>query len=117
MVKVTLPSGNTVETNFANTNPMIDMLLNGTAIFCFCKDNPGIEDKNNDLFYVEKDAGTDMEEGQKVKAFKETITVQSEDGRTVHGRIDHWCPMGGNTDRQGWFVVDTTESGLATAQN
>ena len=109
MVKVTLPSGNTVETNFANTNPMIHMLLNGTAIFCFCKDNPGIEDKNNDRFYVEKDVGTGMEEGQKVKAFKETITAQSEDGRTVRGHIDHWCPMGGNAEQQGWFVLDTTK--------
>jgi hypothetical protein len=118
MVRITLPSGNSVETNFASTNPILHKIANGSSIFCFCDDNSGIEDENNDLFYIEKEIPqTGDDENKKVRVFKDNVTVKSEDGQTVYGCIEHWCPMGGESGPRGWFMLDATEKKLAIAQN
>ena len=75
------------------------------ACFCWFKDNPGINDENNETFYE-----TEEEDGEKIRVLREGITVTAENGQ-IHpfpGYVSHWVEnkdgqtMGTNIKE--WFI-------------
>ena len=76
---------------------------NDGARFCRIRDNPGIKDENNDTYY---EAGNKEGESDRRK-WRESITVQCEDGDIITGYIIHWvdgfeCH---GTDEGDWFII------------
>ena len=73
------------------------------ARFCRIRDNPGIKDENNDTYY--EDVNKEGESGR--RKWRESITVQCEDGAIITGYIIHWvdgfeCH---GTDQGDWFII------------
>ena len=73
------------------------------ARFCWFKDNPGINDENNEIFYKEEE-----DDGEKSRVLREGITVTAENGEQVTGYVSHWVENKDfqtvGTDHQGWFI-------------
>ena len=73
------------------------------ARFCWIRDNPGIKDENNDTYY--ETVNKEGESGR--RKWKESITVECEDGDIITGHIIHWvdgfeCH---GTDQGDWFII------------
>ena len=73
------------------------------ARFCRIRDNPGIKDENNDTYYenVNKEGESDR------RKWRESITVECEDGDIITGYIIHLvdgfeCH---GTDEGDWFII------------
>ena len=78
----------------------IEKLQKDGARFCRIGDNPGIEDKNNDIYYVA------VKESQ--RTLRECITVKCEDGDEITGYVIHWVgsySCDGSTDVGEWFII------------
>tara|TARA_Y100001936_G_C15636814_1_gene439388 strand:+ start:276 stop:599 length:324 start_codon:yes stop_codon:yes gene_type:complete len=78
----------------------IEKLQKDGARFCRIGDNPGIEDKNNDTYYVA------VKESQ--RTLRECITVKCEDGDEITGYVIHWVgsySCDGSTDVGEWFII------------
>ena len=76
---------------------------NDGARFCRIRDNPGIKDENNDIYY--ETVNKEGESGR--RKWKERITVECEDGDIITGHIIHWvdgfeCH---GTDQGDWFII------------
>ena len=66
------------------------------------RDNPGIDDENNDNFYTTVQntiMGNDNPTDHRV--FKNKVRVKLYDGSMVTGHIIHWVRNGG----RGWFAI------------
>ena len=76
------------------------------ARFCWFRDNPGINDKNNDVYFETKmiNIGGQDEEH---RSRRENITVTCEDGDRITGYVTHLVAgyecMG--TDIGDWFII------------
>ena len=81
----------------------IKAMKNEGARFCWFKDNPGINDENNEIFYKEEE-----DDGEKTRVLREGITVTAENGQQVTGYVSHWVEnkdfQTDGTDHQGWFI-------------
>ena len=83
----------------------IKAMKDAGACFCWFKDNPGINDENNETFYE-----TEEDDGEKIRVLREGITVTAENGQ-IHpfpGYVLHWVEnkegqtMGTNIKE--WFI-------------
>ena len=93
-------NGREYKVNIGTAN--IVNLQNDGARFCRIRDNPGIKDKNNDIYY--EDANGKEGEGRKLK---DNITVECEDGDIITGYIIHWVDgfQCHGTDQGDWFII------------
>ena len=78
-------------------------LQNDGARFCRIRDNPGIEDENNDTYY--ETVNKEGESGR--RKWRESITVECEDGDIITGYIIHWVDgfQCQGTDQGDWFII------------
>ena len=76
---------------------------NDGARFCRIRDNPGIRDENNDTYY--EAVNKEGESGR--RKWRESITVQCEDGDVITGYIIHWVDgfQCQGTDQGDWFII------------
>ena len=75
------------------------------CLFCWIKDNPGIADEENSLFYCDKTIKLSGKE-KNYRGFKDTVEVSSANGRKIKGCIYHWVrgPCSG-TPLRDWFII------------
>ena len=76
------------------------------ARFCRIRDNPGIEDENNEIYFETKTVkvhGKDEEH----RKWRESITVECEDGDIITGYVIHWVDgfQCHGTDQGDWFII------------
>ena len=65
----------------------IEAMQKAGARFCWFKDTPGINDEQNETFYMtEKDDVDDNE----TRVLREGITVTAENGDELTGYVSHW---------------------------
>ena len=66
---------------------LIKAMKDEGACFCWFKDNPGINDENNETFYETKE-----DDGEKTRVLREGITVTAENGQVqpFTGYVSHW---------------------------
>ena len=77
------------------------------ARFCWFKDNPGINNENNEVYFetvtINENEGQDKEH----RSRRENITVTCEDGARITGYVTHlvegYACMG--TDIGDWFII------------
>ena len=76
---------------------------NDGARFCRIRDNPGIKDENNDTYY--ETVNKEGESGR--RKWRESITVECEDGDIITGYIIHWVDgfQCHGTDQGDWFII------------
>jgi len=84
----------------------IKAMKDAGACFCWFKDNPGINDENNETFYETKE-----DDGEKIRVLREDIKVIAENGQllpTLTGYVSHWVENKHGettgTDIKGWFI-------------
>ena len=77
--------------------------------FCWFKDNPGINDENNETFYE-----TEEDDGEKIRVLREGITVTVENGQVhpLSGYVSHWVE-----NKMVKLQVLILKSGLSFNQN
>ena len=82
---------------------LIKAMKDEGACFCWFKDNPGINDENNETFYM-----TEKDENDSSRVLREGITVTAENGVELTGYVSHWVEnkdfRTDGTDHQGWFI-------------
>ena len=67
---------------------LIKAMKDEGACFCWFKDTPGINDEQNETFYMtEKDDDDDDDE---TRLLREGITVTAENGVELTGYVSHW---------------------------
>ena len=77
------------------------------ACFCWFKDNPGINDENNETFYMTE---KDDEEEKESRVLREGITVTVENGQVhpLSGYVSHWVENKDGettgTNIKEWFI-------------
>ena len=78
-------------------------LQNDGARFCRIRDNPGIKDENNDTYYET----VNIEGESDRRKWRESITVECEDGDIITGYIIHWVDgfQCHGTDQGDWFII------------
>jgi len=73
------------------------------ARFCWFRDNPGINNENNEIYYEEGKDG----QGKSHRILKQGITVTCENGDRITGYVSHmvagYSCMG--TDIGDWFII------------
>ena len=76
---------------------------NDGARFCRIRDNPGIKDENNDTYYE----AVNKEGESSRRKWRESITVQCEDGDIITGYVVHWVDgfQCHGTDQGDWFII------------
>ena len=86
---------------------LIKAMKDEGACFCWFKDNPGINDENNETFYMTE---KDDEDDDETRVLREDITVTTENGQ-IHpftGYVLHWVENSNlqtaGTDIQKWFI-------------
>ena len=97
----TTNAGNTYKVNIGHDQ--ICRMKAAGARFCRIRDNPGIKDENNDTYYenVNKEGESDR------RKWRESITVECEDGDIITGYIIHWVDgyQCQGTDQGDWFII------------
>ena len=77
------------------------------ARFCWFKDNPGINDENNEIYFETKTKNDRIGENKDSRVRRENITVMCEDGDVITGYITHLVQgyqcMG--THIGDWFII------------
>ena len=76
-------------------------LQNDGARFCRFRDNPGIEDENNDTYY-------EAVKDESCRKLRNCITVTCEDGDEITGYVIHWVGSyicDGSPDVGEWFII------------
>ena len=77
------------------------------ARFCRIRDNPGIEDENNDTYYETITINDHDGENKNHRKWRESITVECEDGDIITGYVIHWVDgfQCQGTDLGDWFII------------
>ena len=87
-------------------DPICKMKAAG-ARFCWFKDNPGINDENNEIYFETKTKNDRIGENKDSRVRRENITVTCEDGDRITGYITHLVEgyecMG--THIGDWFII------------
>ena len=82
---------------------LIKAMKDAGSCFCWFKDNPGINDENNEKFYM-----TEKDENDSSRVLREGITVTAENGDKVTGYVSHWVENSNlqtsGTNIQNWFI-------------
>lgn len=84
---------------------LIKAMKDKGACFCWVKDNPGINDENNETFYETKE-----DDGEKTRVLREGITVTAENGQVqpFTGYVSHWVENKNGetsaTNIKEWFI-------------
>ena len=77
------------------------------ARFCWFKDNPGINDENNEIYFETITINDRGGENKNHRKRREDITVKCEDGHRITGYVSHMVEgyecMG--TDIGDWFII------------
>jgi hypothetical protein len=85
---------------------LIRAMKGAGARFCWFKDNPGIDDETNEIFYEEKEY-----DGEKSNVLREGITVTAENGENITGYISHWVENKHGetmaTNIKNWFIFQS----------
>ena len=76
-------SGKKFEVNLEQN--LIKVMKDMGACFCWFKDTPGINDEQNETFYM-----TEKDENDSSRVLREDITVTAENGDKVTGYVSHW---------------------------
>ena len=101
MVYWTTKSGKRYLLNIAQ--PLIESMKKKGARFCWFKDTPGINDAQNETFYM-----TEKDENDSSRVLRQGITVTAENGDKVTGYVSHWVENSNlqttGTDIQKWFI-------------
>jgi len=83
--------------------PLIESMKKKGARFCWFKDTPGINDAQNETFYM-----TEKDENDSSRVLRQGITVTAENGDKVTGYVSHWVENSNlqttGTDIQKWFI-------------
>lgn len=83
--------------------PLIESMKKKGARFCWFRDTPGINDAQNETFYMTKG-----DEEDSSRALREGITVTAENGDEVTGYVSHWVKNSNlqtaGTNIQNWFI-------------
>ena len=87
------------------TESLIKRLKKKQCSFCWIKDNPGIADEENTMFYCDKNIKLGNQD-KKYKGFKDKIQVCCANGTITLGTIVHWvrgpCVA---TPLRDWFII------------
>jgi hypothetical protein len=87
---------------------LIRAMKDAGARFCWFKDNPGIDDETNEIFYEAKTEKGGDRNDQTSKVLREGITVTAENGENITGYISHWVEnKHGETEAtniKNWFI-------------
>ena len=77
------------------------------ARFCWFKDNPGINNENNEIYFESKTIKNHDGQDEEHRSIRENITVTCEDGDVITGYITHLVQgyqcMG--THIGDWFII------------
>ena len=100
----TTNAGNTYKVNIGHDQ--ICKMKAAGARFCWFKDNPGINDENNEIYFETKTIKINGKDEQH-RTRRESITVTCEDGDRITGYITHLVEgyqcMG--THIGDWFII------------
>ena len=84
---------------------LIESMKKKGARFCWFRDTPGINDAQNETFYMTKKDDEDEDES---RVLREGITVTAENGDKVTGYVSHWVKNSNlqtaGTNIQNWFI-------------
>ena len=95
----TTNNGNEHNVNIEYSN-LLAMKAKG-ARFCWFRDNPGINDKNNNTYYED----TKDDDGETRRTLRQGIKVCCEDGETLTGYVTHYVEgFAAATDIKNWFI-------------
>ena len=101
----TTNAGNNYKVNIRQDH--ISAMKAAGARFCWFKDNPGINDENNEIYFETKTINDRDGENKEHRSRRENITVTCEDGDRITGYITHLVEgyecMG--TDIGDWFII------------
>ena len=101
----TTNNGNSYKVNIGQ-DQICKMKAEG-ARFCWFKDNPGINDENNEIYFETKTKNDRIGENKDSRVRRENITVTCEDGDRITGYITHLVQgyqcMG--THIGDWFII------------
>ena len=101
MVYWTTKSGERYLLNIAQ--PLIESMKKAGPRFCWFRDTPGINDAQNETFYMTKEDGEDS-----MRILRQGITVTAENGDEVTGYVSHWTEnkwgKTTGTNIKGWFI-------------
>ena len=101
----TTNNGNSYKVNIGQ-DQICKMKAEG-ARFCWFKDNPGINDENNEIYFETKTKNDRIGENKDSRVRRENITVMCEDGDVITGYITHLVQgyqcMG--THIGDWFII------------
>ena len=79
----------------------------GGARFCWFKDNPGINDENNEIYFETRTINGLEGQNKEHRSRRESITVTCEDGDRITGYVAHMVDgyqcMG--THIGDWFII------------
>lgn len=82
---------------------LIESMKKKGACFCWFRDTPGINDAQNETFYMTKEDGEDSS-----RVLRQGITVTAENGDEVTGYVSHWVENSNlqttGTNIQNWFI-------------
>ena len=77
------------------------------ARFCWFKDNPGINNENNEIYFESKTIKNRDGQDEEHRSIRENITVTCEDGDRITGYVTHLVAgyqcLG--TDIGDWFII------------
>ena len=100
----TTNSGNSYKVNIRQDH--ISAMKEAGARFCWFKDNPGINNENNEIYY--EDANDEHDKSR--RTLREDITVTCENGDRITGYVTHMVNgyecMGTNIGN--WFIIQET---------
>ena len=101
----TTNAGNNYKVNIGQDQ--ICKMKEAGARFCWFKDNPGINDENNEIYFETKTLNGIDRQAQEKRVIRENITVTCEDGDTITGYVAHMVVgyqcMG--THIGDWFII------------
>lgn len=94
----TTNNGNKHNVNIKST--LVSAMRTKGARFCWLNDNPGINDKNDNTYYVDS-----KDDDETSKTLRQDITVVCEDGETLTGYVIHLVRgSAAGTNISKWFI-------------
>uniref|UniRef100_A0A6C0CRZ5 Uncharacterized protein n=1 Tax=viral metagenome TaxID=1070528 RepID=A0A6C0CRZ5_9ZZZZ len=101
----TTNAGNNYKVNIRQDH--ISAMKAAGARFCWLKDNPGINNENNEIYFESSTINDDDGNNKEVRVRRENITVTSENGDRITGYVSHlvvgYHCMG--THIGDWFII------------
>ena len=97
----TTQNGNTYMVNI--NSELIQSMQAAGARFCWIRDNNGIDNENDKIYFQDT---TDTDGGESGRERRENITVVCADGESITGYVTHWVRgPAAATDQRDWFII------------